>query len=117
MRAHIFVTAVGIAIAGCATTSPIVPIGNGNYELAGSSATALASGASQKIRLLQLANQYCAGEGKQMQLVNADATNGRMGSAAWANGSVYAPGAGAAYNAQYIHPGRRANADIIFRCQ
>lgn len=129
--------AVSLLIAGCATTSPVVPIGNGNYEIAGSSATALASGASQKVRLLQVANQYCNGAGKQMVLVDADDTNGHVGSGAWANGNAHAAAANASYHeglfgrgadasaaesdasyhSGFIHPGQRANADVVFRCQ
>jgi hypothetical protein len=115
--------------ASCATTSPIVPIGNGNYEIAGSSATALASGASQKVRLLEVANQYCSAAGKQMVLVDANDSNGHIGSGAWADGNAHAAayhegifgrGAGesdASYHSGVIHPGQRANADVVFRCQ
>ncbi|MFL6603945.1 MAG: hypothetical protein ACJ8R9_21820 [Steroidobacteraceae bacterium] len=114
---HVF-SAVGLAaLAGCATNSGVVPIGNGNYEITGSSATALPSGGSQKMKLLKTANQYCATQGKQVTLVNAQSTDGRVGSAASANGSAYAPGAGASFNAQAVHPGSAANADVIFRCE
>jgi hypothetical protein len=118
MKALLLVLAVSlVAVAGCATNSGVVPIGNGNYEITGSSATALASGGGQKMKLLKTANQYCANQGKQANLVSADSSNGRVGSAAWANGSAYAPGAGATYNAQAVHPGQAATADVIFRCE
>lgn len=122
---------------GCATTSPIVPIGNGNYEITGSSATALASGASQKVRLLEDANKYCNAAGRQMVLVNSTDTNGHVGSGAWASGNAHAAAAAtsyhqgifdhsaaasaaaaeSSYHSEYIHPGQRASADVIFRCQ
>ena len=102
-----------IGLCSCATTSDVVPIGNGSYEIAGSSATALASGGSEKVKLLKKANEYCAAQGKQMQLVNADSTNGHAG--AFAGGSAYAPGAGANFAA--VRPGQRATADVVFRCE
>jgi len=118
MQALNLIVAVSLAtLAGCATNSGVVPIGNGNYEITGSSATAIASGGSQKMKLLKTANQYCGTQGKQATLVNASSTDGRVGSAAWANGSAYAPGAGASYSAQAVHPGQAANADVIFRCE
>lgn len=101
-----------LAVAGCATTSGVVPIGNGTYEIAGSSATAMASGGSEKVKLLKIANQYCGAEGKEMTLLDAQDTNGHVG--AFATGGAYAPGAGANFTA--VHPGQRATADIVFRC-
>ena len=54
MQALNLIVAVSLAtLAGCATNSGVVPIGNGNYEVTGSSATALASGGSQKMKLLK----------------------------------------------------------------
>jgi hypothetical protein len=118
MKTLFLVSAVSFWIlAGCATNSGPVPIGNGAYEITGSSATALSSGGSQKIKLLKTANEYCAQQGKQASLVSAESSDGRVGSAASANGSAYAPGAPATYHAQAVHPGTAANADVIFRCE
>jgi hypothetical protein len=117
IKSTLFVAAVSLFMVGCATTSEVVPIGNGNYEIAGSSATALASGGSEKVKLIKVANKYCGGQGKQATLVNADATNGRVGSGAFASGNAYAPGAGATFNATAVHPGQRATADVVFRCE
>lgn len=137
VKSALLSTVVSFLIVGCATTSPVVPIGNGNYEITGSSATALASGASQKVRLLEVANKYCNAVGRQMVLVNSTDTNGHVGSAAWANGRAQAASASASYHeglfgrgaaasasaadasyhSEFIHPGRRASADVEFRCQ
>ena len=106
-----------LALAGCATNSGVVPIGNGNYEITGSSATALASGGSQKMKLMRTANDYCSSQGKTATLVSANSSDGRVGSGAWAHGNAYAPGAGATYSATAVHPGTPANADVIFRCE
>lgn len=110
--AAVAITVACLMVAGCATTSEVVQIGSGNYEIAGSSATALSSGGSEKVKLLKVANQYCAGQGKQMTLVNAEDTNGHMG--AFATGSAYVPGAGANFTA--VQAGRRATADVVFHC-
>lgn len=111
------VAVISLITVGCASTSDVVSIGNGNYEIAGSSTTALSSGGSEKVKLIKIANQYCGAQSKQATLVSADATNGRVGSGAFANGSAYAPGAGARSNATAIHPGQRATADVVFRCE
>lgn len=117
LKPELLVAVVSLLTAGCATTSDVVPIGHGNYELAGSSVTALSSGASEKIKLIKVANKYCGNEGKQVTLVNADSTNGHVGSGAWASGGAYGPGSGASFNATSVHPGQRATADIVFRCE
>jgi hypothetical protein len=116
MRA-VYVTVVTLlAAVGCATNSGVVPIGNGNYEIAGHSATALSSGGSEKVRLMKSANEFCYQSGKTATLVSADATDGHAGAAAFANGNAYAPNAGAQYHASAVAPGKFANADLVFRC-
>jgi hypothetical protein len=116
IRSAMFFAAVPLFMVACATTSEVVPIGNGNYEIAGSSATALASGGSEKVKLIKVANKFCGDQGKQANLVGAEATNGRVGSGAFASGNAYAPGAGATFNATAVRPGQRATADVVFRC-
>jgi hypothetical protein len=118
MKASLLVSISTLAIlSGCATNSGVVPIGNGNYEITGSSATALTSGGSQKMKLMQAANQYCGQQGKTATLLSAQSTDGHVGAFASANGSAYAPGGGANYNATAVQPGQRANADVVFRCE
>jgi hypothetical protein len=107
---------ITVALSGCATTSGVVPIGNGAYEITGSSATALASGGGQKMKLLKSANEFCTNQGKQMNLVSAASNSGQVGSSASVSGSAYAPASAANYHAQAIQPGKAANADVIFRC-
>lgn len=137
LRPALLIAVVSLVAASCATTADVVPIGNGNYEIAGSSVTALSSGGSEKVRLMKVANQYCSAAGKQMLLVDASDTNGHVGSGAWANANAHAAAANASYHeglfgrgadasaaesdASYhsgmIHPGQRATADVVFRCQ
>lgn len=106
-----------MGLAACATTSDVVSIGNGHYEVTGSSATAMASGASQKVKLIKVANQYCGKQGKSAELVSADSNNGQVGSGAFVSGNAYGPRSGASYGGSAIKPGSAANADVIFRCQ
>jgi hypothetical protein len=110
---------LGIAaiVAGCASGPSVVPIGNGNYEIAGSSVTALSSGGSEKLKLMKQANQYCMASGKQAVLMTANSSDGHVGSYAQATGSAYAPNAGATFNASAVQPGQRATADLVFTCQ
>lgn len=101
--------AVPFFVAACATTTQVVPIGNGTYELAGSSATAFASGGTEKVRLIQRANTFCEQQGKQALLVDSQDTNGHVGGyagASWGGGSFSA-----------VKGGQRATADVMFRCQ
>lgn len=107
-----------LLLAACASTpADVVSIGHGNYEIAGSSATAFSSGGTEKVKLLRVANQYCAQQGKQATLVGATDTNGRLGSGSFAQGSAFAPQAGANFTVSSYRGGRRATADVVFQCQ
>jgi hypothetical protein len=46
------VASIAISISSCATTSPVVPIGNGRYEVTGHSATAFGTAGEQKVKLI-----------------------------------------------------------------
>ena len=81
---------------GCTTTTA-VSIGNGEYEMAGSSATAFATGSMQKMRILERASAFCKQRGEHLVVVSAQDKNGKYG-------SLY----------QNSH---KASADVIFRCQ
>ena len=106
-----------LAITGCATTSDIVPVGNGVYEVAGSSATGMSSGGAQKIRLIKVANGYCAKQGKSAALVGANDTNGHVGGFASLNGSSYGNGSSGYVSGFASGPIKRATADVMFRCE
>jgi len=109
MKVLLAAVAAASLVAGCATTTRVVSIGNGNYELAGSSATAFASGGTEKVRLIERANAFCSQEGKQALLENSQDTNGHVGGFAggsWDGGSFSA-----------VKGGQRATADVVFRCQ
>jgi hypothetical protein len=98
-----------VSLSSCATTSPIVPIGNGRYEVTGHSATAFGTAGEQKVKLIATANDYCSKQGKQANIEGAQGENGRVGSYAQVSGGgVYGSAA---------TPGRLATADIVFSCQ
>lgn len=88
-------TAAGLV--GCATTTPVVPIGNGHYEISGKSATAWASEGDEKVRVIQSANDYCGKMGKQAVVESASGKDGK-------NGNLFVPA-------------QAANADVVFSCQ
>lgn len=110
-------TLSALTLAACATTSPVVGLGNGTYEITGSSATAISSGGAQKVRLIQAANAYCQKlDGKGAMIVGANDTNGRMGSFASISGNAYGPNSGGSLYGSAATPGQRATADVVFRC-
>lgn len=117
MRFIAVVAFAAIAPAGCATTSDIVPVGQGVYEVAGSSATGMSSGGAQKIRLIKVANEFCAKQGKSATLVYANDTNGHVGGFASVNGSSYGNGSSGYVSGFASGPIKRATADVTFRCQ
>jgi hypothetical protein len=106
-----------LALAGCATTSDIVPVGHGVYEVAGSSATGMSSGGAQKVRLIKVANEYCAKQGKGAAVVDANDTNGHVGGFASLNDSSYGSGSSGYVSGFASGPIKRATADIMFRCE
>lgn len=114
LLAAVFATSV---LSACATTSPVVPIGNGVYEITGSSATAMSSGGAQKVRLIQAANDFCNKQGKGATVINAGGNDGRMGSFASVSGSAYGPNSSANLYGSAATPGQRATADVVFKCE
>ena len=97
---NIFVAGVALSalcgLAGCTTTKAI-SIGNGEYEMAGSSATVFATGSVQKMKIIQRAGEFCKQRGEHLLLVNAQDKSGKYGS--------------------LFESGHKASADVIFRCQ
>ena len=78
-----------VAPTACARVSPVVPIGNGAYEIAGQSATALTSGSGEKLKIIAAANTYCSKQGKQAVVVQANDRDGRVGGFANLSGNSY----------------------------
>ncbi len=69
-----------VVIAGCATTSPVVPLGHGKYEITGSSLTTFASGSSQRVKLIKVANDFCTRKTKEAVIDDGTSNSGQYGS-------------------------------------
>lgn len=78
----IFILAVSIA--GCATTSPIVPYGKDSYLINAEDVWGGNSSGSLQVRAAQEANKFCASQGKVMRVRN---TSGE-GTAGWTTTSA-----------------------------
>jgi hypothetical protein len=100
---------IAVLASSCAATSPVVPIGNGRYEVAGHSATGFGTAGEQKIKLIGVANDYCAKWGRQANVEGAQGEDGRVGSYAQFEGDGIAGSAGT--------PDKLATGDIVFSCQ
>jgi hypothetical protein len=100
---------IAVLVSSCATTSPVMPIGNGRYEVTGHSATAFGTGGEQKIKLIAVANDFCSKQGKQANVEGEQGSDGHVGSYASVNGGgVYGSAA---------TPGQFATGDVVFSCQ
>lgn len=100
---------IAVLVSSCATTSPVVPIGGGRYEVTGHSATAFGTAGGQKIKLIAVANDYCSKQGKQANVEGEQGEDGHVGSFAQVNGGgVYGSAA---------TPGKFATGDVVFSCQ
>jgi hypothetical protein len=104
-----------VLLVGCSSTSRFVPVGNGVYEVAGHSATALSSGGAQRIRLIEEANAYCARQGLRATVVGAEDRDGKLGD--FAAISVPSHHHSGKTTATYATSGERATADVRFRCE
>lgn len=67
MRIVRFLTLGGlVAIVGCASTSDVVPVGNGVYQVSATSRGVLGGAGGEGTEALKAANTYCADQGKKM---------------------------------------------------
>jgi hypothetical protein len=75
------ITAVTIlaALAGCATTSGVVPTGKDTYVIATPGAMGYAWEDAQKAEALQQASDYCKNLGKQLLPINTAKAQGGLG--------------------------------------
>jgi hypothetical protein len=92
-----FATCVAIlALAGCATRSFVIPTHDGAFYVTGSSAS-LHSGAEEKARLVEDADDYCRRRGKSAVVIASTQNDAKPGTLA--------------------APGKLARATVEFRCQ
>jgi hypothetical protein len=66
--ARIFITITAVILAGCATSTGVVPIGGGNYSIAREDNGPTASLANIKAAAYRDANNFCAGQGKDVHI-------------------------------------------------
>lgn len=67
---------IAVLVSTCATTSPVVPIGSGRYEVIGHSATVFGTACEQKIKLTGIASDYCAKQGSQTNVEGEQGEDG-----------------------------------------
>jgi len=61
-----------VILSGCATTSGVVPMGSDTYMISRSEKAFDATGSRVKADALKEANAYCASNGKNIEIVNAN---------------------------------------------
>lgn len=84
-----------VALAGCGTTSFVMPAHDGAFWVTGSSAHL--SGAEEKAELVEQAEAYCRHRGKSAVVIASDENDATTGTLA--------------------APGKLARATVQFRCQ
>lgn len=85
-----------LALAGCGTRSFVSPTSNGTFLMTGSSAL-LSSGAQEKARLVENAEEYCKRRGTSAVVITSRENDAKPGTLA--------------------APGKLARATVEFRCQ
>jgi hypothetical protein len=73
MRA-IGAVAVSLALTSCASHTGVVPIGQGNYQIAKQAATGFPGLGNLKAEALEEGNQYCAQQGREFVLIRTSET-------------------------------------------
>ncbi len=61
-------------LAGCASNTGIVPMGQGSYMMAKQQATGFPGLGTMKAEILKEADAFCTGKGKSMRVVNVTET-------------------------------------------
>jgi putative hemolysin len=105
----VLLLSVTVAMGSCATTSPVVPIGNGHYEVVGHSATTYGTAAEQKIELIEIASEYCSKQGGQFN-IEGEADGGRYAGSSVADNGGAVTGSGAT-------PDVYTTGNLFFTCQ
>ena len=59
-----------IVLAGCASNSGVVPIGQDTFMVSRQAATGFSGSSDLKAKAFQEANQYCSSQNKSLQVVN-----------------------------------------------
>ncbi|HEY0230145.1 MAG TPA: hypothetical protein VGC55_02735 [Dokdonella sp.] len=96
MSLRIAICLATLAVAGCGTRSFVTPTRDGAFVVTGSSAH-LSSGAQEKARLVENADEYCKRRGKSAVVIASSENDAKPGNLA--------------------APGKLARATVEFRCQ
>jgi hypothetical protein len=70
MRATIFAALIGVALAGCASNSGVVPIGKDTYMVSRQAATGFSGSGTLKAEAFREANEFCQLQHKVLQVVS-----------------------------------------------
>lgn len=60
------ILAAGLVLAGCASTTPVLPLGSGEYSVTAQTDWMSGGAASAQTRVVDQATAYCAGQGKSV---------------------------------------------------
>ena len=96
MSLRIAICLATLAVAGCGTRSFVTPTRDGTFVVTGSSAH-LSSGAEEKARLVENADEYCKRRDKSAVVIASSENDAKPGNLA--------------------APGKLARATVEFRCQ
>ena len=70
MNQYIFLTGITLFIAGCASNSGVMPIGQDTYMVSRQAASGFSGSGTLKAEAFQEASLYCGKQGKSVQVVN-----------------------------------------------
>lgn len=68
-----------LLVSGCAGVTDVVPTGKDTFMVASHSTMGWSSGPAQKAKAMQDAGQYCAKQGKQLQVISTNEQPGGFG--------------------------------------
>ena len=103
MRAAIALAA--LAVAGCATSTGVVEVGDGSYLIGGKAPPRMSS-TEVKVGLFEQASEFCVKTGKKPAIVSDSGQDGQMGIA-------MPVGSGRTY----VGAGAKSSAEVRFTCQ
>lgn len=71
MTKRIVLVIAGLLIAGCATSSGVLPMGQDTFLISKKAGTSFGSSTTERVEAIQEANQYCAAGGKQTEVISS----------------------------------------------
>ena len=74
MRKTIGIVAIALALNACASHTGVVPMGRDTFMIAKQQATGFPGLGNMKAEIIAEASQYCAAQGKELQIVSTQET-------------------------------------------